>query len=113
MAYRTNRLTEDVRRELGDIIRNLKDPRVKGLLSIVEVDLSGDLSHCKVKISSLEGLEATKSAVDGLRSAAGFIRREIGLRIDMRRTPDFNFVADDSIAYSAGISKKLRDLQGD
>ena len=89
-SHRHDRLTEDIRRELTDIFRMLKDPRITGMISIVKVDLSGDQSYCKVYISSLDGLEAANRAVEGLKSAAGFIRREIGSRLKMRRTPEFH-----------------------
>ena len=81
------------------------------MISIVKVDLAGDQSYCKVYISSLEGLEAGKRAVEGLTSAAGYIRREIGQRLKMRRSPEFHFVADDSIEYSADIARILNDLE--
>ncbi|WRS27133.1 30S ribosome-binding factor RbfA [Oscillospiraceae bacterium MB08-C2-2] len=109
-SHRTQRTTEDIRRELADIMRSIKDPRVTGLLSIVKVDLSGDYSYCKVLISSMEGLEAAKKAVEGLNSAAGYVRREIGLRIRMRRSPEFQFIADNGIEYSASINKMLGDI---
>lgn len=113
MAYKHDRLNEDVKRELTDIMHTLKDPRIAGLISIVRVDLSNDMSHCRVSVSSLDGEDAAQRAVEGLKSAAGYIRREIGLRIDMRRTPEFKFVADSSIAYSAQIAEKLDRLKGD
>jgi len=109
-SHRVQRATEDIRRELSDIIRNLKDPRVTGMLSIVKVDLSSDYSYCKVYISSMEGLEGAKQAVEGLRSASGFVRREIGARLKLRRTPEVTFIPDDGIAYSAELNKKLKDL---
>lgn len=110
-SYRLDRLSEDIKRELTDIMRSLKDPRITGLLSIVKMDLTNDMSHCKVYISSLDGMEGAKNAVEGLTSAAGFIRHEIGTRIEMRRSPSFQFIADDSIAYSADIFKKLDNLK--
>ncbi|MEF9983329.1 MAG: 30S ribosome-binding factor RbfA [Oscillospiraceae bacterium] len=109
-SYRQDRLTEDIKRELTDVMRSLKDPRIKGLLSIVGIDLSRDLSWCKVYISSMDGFEAAKSSIIGLNSAAGFVRHEIGNRIDMRKTPQFNFIADDSIEHSAMINEKLKNL---
>jgi ribosome-binding factor A len=109
-SFRTARAEEDVKRELTDIMRGLKDPRITGLLSIVKIELAGDYSHCKVYISSLEGLEATQSAVKGLVSAAGYVRREIGLRLKLRRSPEFHFIADNGIERSAEINKKLRGL---
>ena len=109
-SYRASRTEEDIKRELSDIIRSLKDPRISGLISIVKLDLSHDMSYCKVYISAMEGMEAAKNAVKGLQSAAGFIKREVNLRMKLRRLPEFKFIADDSIAYSAGIAKMLRDL---
>lgn len=109
-GFRINRVNEDVKRELTDIMRQLKDPRITSLLTIIKVDVSNDLSHCKVYISSLEGLEKAKEAVKGLTSANGYIKHEINSRLKMRRVPDFHFIADDSTEYSANISKKLYEL---
>ena len=80
-SFRLDRTSEDVKRELTDIMRTLKDPRINGLLSILKVDLSKDLSLCRVYVSSLDGIDAAKSAVEGLNSAAGYVRRELGRRI--------------------------------
>ena len=77
-SFRLDRTSEDVKRELTDIMRTLKDPRINGLLSILKVDLSKDLSLCRVYVSSLDGIDAAKSAVEGLNSAAGYVRRELG-----------------------------------
>lgn len=112
-SYKISRTSEDIKRELSDIMRSVKDPRVTGLLSIVKVDLSGDMSQCKVYISSMDGMEKAKEAVEGLRSASGFIRRELGSRVRMRLTPELVFIADDGIAHSAEINKILKGLQGD
>jgi len=109
-SYRTARAAEDVRRELTDIMRTLKDPRVTGLLSIVKLDLSNDYSHCKVYVSSMEGMEKATDAVAGLTSAAGHIRREIGARLKLRKTPQFHFIADNGIEHSAQMGKKMRNL---
>lgn len=108
--FKIQRLGEDVRRELTAIFRSLKDPRIDPLLSIVKVDLSGDQSYCKVYVSSMDGMERAKESVKGLESAAGFVRRELSIRVDMRRSPELKFIADDSIAHSAEIAKKLQDL---
>lgn len=109
-SFRTARAEEDVKRELTDIMRGLKDPRITGLLSIVKLELANDYSHCKVYISSLDGLEAAQNAVKGLTSAAGFVRREISARLKIRRSPEFHFIADDGIEHSAEINKKLKGL---
>lgn len=112
-SFRLDRTSEDVKRELTDIMRGLKDPRINGLLSVLKVDLSKDLSLCRVYISSLEGMESAKSAVEGLNSAAGYVRRELGQRIRLRRSPQIQFIADDSIEHSAHINQMLHDLQKD
>ena len=109
-GFKADRTAEDIKRELTDIMRTLKDPRINGLLSILKVDLSKDLSLCRVYVSSLDGIDAAKSAVEGLNSAAGYVRRELGQRIKLRRSPQIQFVADDSIEHSAHINQMLHDL---
>ena len=110
-SYRSDRNSEDIRRELTAILRTVKDPRVTGLISIVRVDVAGDLGSAKVFVSSMEGLDSAKQAVKGLSSAAGYMRRELGKALRLRTVPELRFVADDSIEYSAGIAKTLADLQ--
>mgnify|MGYP001313585140 FL=1 len=110
-SYRASRTEEDIKRELTDIMRTLKDPRISGLISVVKMDLSRDMSHCKVYISSMDGMDAAQNAVKGLTSAAGYIKRELNSRMKLRKLPDFHFIADDSIAYSADISRMLEDLK--
>ncbi|MBE6826888.1 MAG: 30S ribosome-binding factor RbfA [Oscillospiraceae bacterium] len=110
-SFKNNRMSEDIHRELPDIIRQLKDPRIGSMLSVVRVDLAGDGSHCKVYISSLLGEEDTKQSVKGLRSAAGFVRRELFARLKMRKSPEIEFIADNSIAKGAEISRKLQNME--
>ena len=109
-SHRMGRTTEDIRRELTAIFRELKDPRVQGLISIVRVDVSSDLSYCTVYISAMEGMEHAKQATQCLKSASGYIRRELGQRLRLRHVPEMHFKATDSIEYSANISKILNDL---
>lgn len=105
------RITEDVSRELSAILRELKDPRVTGcLLSVVRVEVTNDLSYCTAYVSTVEGLERSKEAVKGLKSAAGFIRRELGHRLRLRHVPELIFKATDSIEYGASISRILHGL---
>ena len=110
-SFKNNRMAEDIHRELTDIFRLVKDPRVSRMLSVVRVELAGDGSHCKVYVSSLYGLEDTRQSVKGLRSAAGFIRRELFSRLKMRKSPELEFIADDSIARGAEVTKKLDQIQ--
>ncbi len=112
-SHRMGRTTEDIKRELTAIFRELKDPRVQGLISIVRVDVTSDLSYCTVFVSAMEGIERAKQAVTGLKSASGFIRHELGARLELRHVPELIFKATDSIEYSANISRMLNDLRGD
>lgn len=111
-SYKIDRVTEDVKRELSAIFREVKDPRVKDcFLSIVRVEVTSDLSYCTVYVSTMEGMEQTKTAVKGLKSAAGYIRRELGRRLSLRHVPEMIFKPTDSIEYGAHISKLLNDLE--
>lgn len=110
-GHRIERTTEDIKRELTAIFRELKDPRVgNAFLSIVRVDVTNDLSFCTVYVSAMEGLDRANEAVKGLKSAAGFIRRELGHRLRIRYVPQLIFKSTDSIEYSANISRILNDL---
>ena len=110
-GHRIERTTEDIKRELTAIFRELKDPRVQNVfLSIVRVEVTNDLSYCTVQVSAIEGLDKAKEAVKGLKSAAGFIRRELGHRLKLRHVPELIFNAPDSIEYSANISRILGGL---
>ena len=111
-GYKTDRVAEDIKREIIAIIRDeIKDPRVQGkLLTVVRVEVSGDLSYAKAYISAMEGLEAAQEAVKGLKNAAGYIRREVGQALRLRKTPEIRFVADDSIEHGMSIAKMLKDL---
>lgn len=111
-SYRAARTQEDVQRELSALLREMKDPRISGgMLSVVKIDLASDLSLCRVYVSSLQGRDAAEEAVKTLKSAAGFLRRELGRRLQLRHTPELRFVADSSIEHSADIAKILNDLE--
>ncbi len=111
-SYRSDRTGEDILRELSAILRTVKDPRVAGhMLSIVRVEVTRDMSYATVFISAMEGLDTAKTAVKGLQSAAGYMRRELGQALRLRYTPELRFIADDSIRYSADISATLNRLK--
>lgn len=110
--FKNARLSEDIKREISGLIRErIKDPRVKDeLISVVRTELSGDNSYCKVYISHLDGQEASRSAVKGLESAGGMIRRELSNKLHLKKCPELKFIADNSIEHSAEISKMLEDI---
>ncbi|EEG31549.1 ribosome-binding factor A [[Clostridium] methylpentosum DSM 5476] len=111
-GYKVARLAEDIKRELSVLVRDLKDPRIKGkMLSFVRVEVTNDQSFAKVYVSSMEGMEAAKEAVEGLKSASGFVKRELSNTLHMRKCPDIKFIPDDSIEYSAHLNKLLLDIE--
>ena len=93
---RINRINEDIQRELADLLRTVKDPRVQGLISINRVDTTTDQRNCRVYVSALDQSDI-KEVVKGLKSAAGYLRRELGRALTLRYTPELQFMADDSI----------------
>lgn len=110
-GFKINRVTSDIRLALSDILREVKDPRVSKLLSIVKLDVSGDMSYAKVYVSAIEGKEKTEESVKALKGAAGYIRRELGARLSLRKVPELRFVADDSIEISANISRIVSNFE--
>ena len=111
-GYRIDRVSEDIKREIIAVIRELKDPRVMDkMLTVVRVEVSSDASYAKVYISAMEGLETAKEAVKGLAAATGYIRREVGQRLHLRKTPELKFVADDSVERGFNMFKKLDEAE--
>jgi ribosome-binding factor A len=108
---KTLRASEDIRRELADIFRTVKDPRVTGFLTVVKVDLANDFSYAKIYVSAMDGIDAAKNAVKGLNSAAGYIRRELNIRLKLHKSPELKFIADDSIERSAQLLKLIDGLE--
>ena len=105
---RINRINEDIQRELANLLRTVKDPRVQGLISITRVDTTTDLRYCRVYVSALDQSDI-KEVVKGLKSAAGYLRRELGRALTLRYTPELQFVEDDSIDTGAHILSMLRN----
>ena len=110
-SNRIGRINEEIQRELAGQLRHLKDPRVQGgMVSITHVDTTGDLRYARVYISALDKSQE-KDVLKGLKSAAGFLRRELGRALQLRYTPELQFVADDSIQHGAHILEVLRNIE--
>ena len=109
-GHKIDRVNEDIKRELSAIFRNLKDPRISSMITVLRVDMTNDLSYATVYVSTVEGEDKTAESVKGLKSAKGYIRRELGSALKLRHVPELRFVADNSIAYSAEINKILKGL---
>lgn len=107
-SNRIGRINEEIQRELATLIRTVKDPRVHGLVSITGVDATSDLRYSKIYVSVLDKSDV-KEVVKGLKSAGGYLRRELGRALQLRYTPELQFVEDDSIDTGAHILSMLRD----
>ena len=107
-SNRIGRINEEIQRELSTLIRTVKDPRVHGLVSITAVDTTSDLRYSKIYVSVLDKSDV-KEVVKGLKSASGYLRRELGAALKLRYTPELLFVEDDSIGQGAHILSLLRD----
>ncbi|MBQ9458583.1 MAG: 30S ribosome-binding factor RbfA [Oscillospiraceae bacterium] len=106
---RINRINEEIQKELSSLFRTLKDPRVQGgMVTVTHVDTTSDLRYAKVYVSVLDKTQE-KDVIKGLKSAAGYLRRELGQALQLRYTPELQFFADDSIEYGAHILEMLRD----
>ena len=108
-SNRIGRINEEIQRELASLLRTVKDPRLQGgLVTITHVDTTSDLRYAKIYISSLNK-ENEKEMMKGLRSASGYLRRELGAALRLRYTQELQVIADDSIQQGAHILEMLRD----
>lgn len=109
-SNRIGRINEEIQRELADLIPNVKDPRVTGMISVTAVETTPDLRYAKVYVSMLDKSGA-QEVIKGLKSASGYLRRELGRSLKLRYTPELVFEEDHSIDKGAHILELLRDPQ--
>ena len=114
-SIKNTRINMEVQRELSEIPRTeVKDPRVQaGMVSVVSAEVSPDLKYCKAYISVLGSEEAAQGVLEGLKSAMGYIRRELAARVNLRNTPEIRFVLDQSIAYGVKMTRMIDDVTRD
>lgn len=109
-SNRIGRINEEIQRELASLLRTVKDPRVHGLVSITHVDTTPDLRYAKVFVSVLDKSDV-KEVIKGLKSAGGYLRRELSRALSLRYTPELVFQADNSIDEGTHILKLLNDIE--
>ena len=110
-SIKHTRINGEVQRELANIIRGgIKDPRISPLTSVVAVEVAPDLKTCKAYISVLGDSEAQKATLEGLKSAEGYIRRELAHTVNLRNTPEIRFILDQSIEYGVHMSKIIDEV---
>ncbi|MCL2747238.1 MAG: 30S ribosome-binding factor RbfA [Oscillospiraceae bacterium] len=107
------KIGEEILRELSCLVSALKDPRVKGLVSLTRAEVTRDLEYAKVYVSVLDGTADAKAVMDGLKSASGFLRRELAHNLMLRATPKLQFISDDSIAHGARIQQLLSQINNE
>ena len=107
-SNRIGRINEEIQREMSTLIRNVKDPRVTGMISVTAVNTTPDLKFCKIYVSVLDKSDVNQ-VLKGLKSASGYLRRELGRALNLRNTPELTFVRDDSIDQGAHILDMLRN----
>ena len=107
-SNRIGRINEEIQRELSSLIPTVKDPRVTGMISVTAVDTTPDLKYAKIYISVLDKNNC-EQVLKGLKSAAGYLRRELGHALSLRSTPELSFIRDDSIDQGAHILEMLRN----
>ena len=113
-SVKNTRVNAEVQRELSNILRGgIKDPRVAPMTSVAAVEVAPDLKTCKAYISVLGDEKAQSETIKGLRSAEGYIRRELARNINMRNTPEIRFVLDQSIEYGVNMSRKIDEVTRD
>jgi len=109
-TLRLRRVAEEIKKEVADILRNdIKDPRV-GFVTVTSVEVSGDLRYAKIHVSIMGTPEEQQSTMDALGRATGYIRREIGRRIQLRHVPECTFKLDPSMEHGAKIAKLLAEF---
>ncbi len=113
-SIKNTRINGEVLRELSNIIRGeIKDPRINPMTSVVTVEVAPDLKTCKAYISVLGDEESQQATIAGLKSAEGFIRRQLAKSINLRNTPEIKFILDQSIEYGVKMSKMIDDVTKD
>ena len=110
-SIKNTRINGEVMRELSNIIRGeIKDPRIHPMTSVVTVEVAPDLKTCKAYISVLGDEDAQQNTMKGLKSAEGYIRTKLEKNINLRNTPEINFILDQSIEYGVNMSRKIDEV---
>lgn len=113
-SIKNTRINMEVQRELSQIIRSgIKDPRIHPMTSVVSVEVTPDLKFCKAYISVLGNEEAGQATIQGLKSAEGYVRRELARRVNLRNTPQIKFILDQSIEYGVNMSRLIDEVTRD
>ena len=109
-SVREEKISTELKRELSVLLRDIKDPRIPLMTSVMKTEVTKDLKFAKIYVSVMGNEEEKKNALKGLKSASSFLRREISRRLNLRITPELNFVIDDSIEYGNHILEVIEKI---
>lgn len=110
-SIKNTRVNSEVLKELSEIIRSeIKDPRVKPMTTVTEVEVTNDLKYCTAYVSVLGNEDEARDTLEGLKKASGFIRKELARRINLRNTPEIRFILDNSLEYGIKMSKLIDEV---
>ena len=112
-SVRGEKINTELNKELSMLLREIKDPRVPSLISVMKTEVTKDLKFAKIYVSVMGDADAKKNALAGLKSASSFLRREISRRLNLRVTPELNFVIDDSIEYGNHILNVINKINNE
>lgn len=113
VKHRSGRINEEIKRELSDIIRNnIRDPRLTAMVSVTNVEVTKDLRYAKVFVSVFGKEDEKKETISALKSSSGFLRREIGHRVNLRYTPEIIIELDNTIEHGMHINALLESIKG-
>lgn len=112
-SVRGEKINTELKKEMSMLLREIKDPRVPSLVSVMKTEVTKDLKFAKIYVSVMGNEEVKKNALKGLKSASSFLRREISRRLNLRVTPELNFVIDDSIEYGNHILSVMNKINSE
>ncbi|MDR1467583.1 MAG: 30S ribosome-binding factor RbfA [Oscillospiraceae bacterium] len=109
-VHKIDRISSDIKREISFILRDLNNPQIQNLVSVVRIYVTSDLAVCRVYLSIMGDEKSSRKTFRALESASGFVRRELALRLKLRRTPEIKFLKTNSIEYGAKLEKIFKEI---
>ena len=111
MSRRLTRINDEIKEQTAILIRDLKDPRLSGLITVIKADTTQDLKYCKIYVSIMGSEEDKENSISALKNAQGFIKKQLAHNVNLRQTPQLSFILDDSLDHSMRIQEILNDLK--
>ena len=113
MNRRITRINDEIKEQTALLIRDLKDPRLTSMITVVKVDTTQDLKYCKVYVSIMGSDKEKNDTMEALKSSAGFVKKQLAHAVNLRQTPELTFILDESLDHAMRINSILKDLNED